>query len=134
MDPEKRKNLKLLTVELLLAIRADLLAAGANPMSHWEQLQTRLERACKTADTLDAWFSVLCRSLSIPTASRNSVSAFSLLTTQVEAWACEGEWIAEMQRTIPALVAQTRLRAEDRKAASAARRKEVREEIEELER
>jgi hypothetical protein len=38
-----------------------------------------------------------------------------------------------MQRTIPALVAQTRLRAEDRKAAAAARRKEVKEEITALE-
>jgi hypothetical protein len=125
MEATKKQNLKELTINLLLALRADLLAAGANALSHWEQLQTRLERACKTADTIDVWFSVLTRSLAIPTPSRSSVGAFNLLSAQTTALECDGDWIAEMQRTVPALIALTRVRAEDRKAAAAARRKEI---------
>lgn len=42
-------------VQVLLALRALHLANGANPMTHWTQLQDRMRAAARTQDTAARW-------------------------------------------------------------------------------
>lgn len=64
-----------LTVELLLALRRELLATGASALGHWDQLQSRLTIASRTSADLSSWFSTMCRQLNLPAVSSVSSKA-----------------------------------------------------------
>lgn len=114
MNKESKEIAKTLTVELLLALRRELLATGASALGHWDQLQSRLTIASRTSADLSSWFSTMCRQLNLPAVSSVSSKAFRELLECVKEH--EREWIKEIEVTVPALIARTRVEAEARRA------------------
>lgn len=76
MSDERRSGQRQHTVALLVALRAEYLAAGASPLKHWDQLQDRVRIAARTSESAGQWVSALARSLGLgaPTKARSSAT------------------------------------------------------------
>jgi len=70
-------------VRLVLALRAEYLAAGANPLKHWEQLHERLRAAARTTGTAEEFATKLQRDLRIATVTSSFCSATTELVDAV---------------------------------------------------
>lgn len=123
MTPDEKKEAQRLTVLLLLEVRREMLSAGANPLKHWDQLQDRLLIASRTTATLHGWFAALCKHLCLPAV--DSSTSLALDALQHQAAQFERQWVAEIQRLAPALIAQCRVVADAKKEARMSSRKEA---------
>lgn len=115
LTPEAKKQATLLTIDLLLYLRREMQRNGTHPYALWEQLQSRLAIASRTAAKLDLWYSTLLRGLTLQGVSSNCCNAYGLLEEFVTGAGIEREWIKEIERTLPAIIAKTRVEAEARK-------------------
>jgi hypothetical protein len=117
LDETTKEKLRTLTVEVLLVMRAAYLAAGANPIKHWEQLQDRARSAARRSQSPEEWATALARGLQLPALSSSGSRALVDLVAAVAERGCAVEWLDLIEREYGLLMAMTRLCAEERKAA-----------------
>lgn len=117
LSDEKRTRLENLTVELLLQIRSEYLANGANALKHWDQLQSRMLGAARTTDSVPEWLSAMCRSLQLGAPRSSTCSAASALQREVVDCGGASLWLDLVEREYSYLLAKTRLESETRRAA-----------------
>lgn len=76
--------------DLILELRRQYLAQGANPMSHWEQIGTRLASAERRSHDPRSWLSLMMRSLQISAPSASLALAgdavFKQFDQRLPAW------------------------------------------------
>lgn len=109
-------------VTLVLAIRRDLLAQGANPITHWALLESRLKIASRTATRADLFYSALLKLLAIPSASSSVCSAYNRFKAALEV---EKDFLNGLHQRVPAVIAEARFASESKRAEAAALRKET---------
>ena len=115
LQKEQIEHLKMLTVNLLLSLRKEYLITGANPLKHWEQLQSRAKLAAKLSTTVDEWYSNISRRLSLASPSNSLSSDLAQLREYAES--VESEWVSLVEDQIPALIARCRVIAEAQQLA-----------------
>lgn len=122
LDEATKEKLRTLTVEVLLVTRAAYLAAGANPIKHWDQLQSRMRAAARMSQTPEEWGTRLALGLQLAAPSSSGSRALVDLAAAMAERGCAAEWLDLVEREYGFLMAMTRLcaeeRAEERKAAS----------------
>lgn len=120
LSEEQKERLRTLTVEYLLEVRRAYLMAGASPLKHWDQIQSRLLSAARRSTTADEWTTALLRGLQLPAlgGSRRGGSSASRalidLTSAVREADAAAEWLDLIQREYGLLMALTREAAEKR--------------------
>lgn len=125
LSEEQKEQLRTKTVEFLLEVRRAYLMAGASPLKHWDQIQSRLLSAARRSTTADEWTTALLGGLQLPAlgGSRkggNSASRVLIdLTSAVREQDAAGEWLDLVQREYGLLMAMTRMAAEQRAATLA---------------
>lgn len=112
-------------VTLVLAIRRDLLAQGANPITHWALLESRLKIASRTATRADLFYSALLKLLAIPSASSSVCSAYNRFKAALEVEEVEKDFLNGLHQRVPAVIAEARFASESKRAEAAALRKET---------
>lgn len=116
-DAEKER-LRTLTVEVLLAIRAEYLRTpGVNVLKHWEMLTTRMRGAARTTATPEEWATTLARKLLIPVLSSSASSSVVDLVHFVTEHRCAPEFLDLIDREHGYLIAMARLISEKRREA-----------------
>ncbi len=83
MDAEKRSEWRTLVVALLMPVRAEYLAAGANPLKHWDQIQDRVRIASRTSESMAQWVTTLTRNLGLGAPSKRRSLATEALAQAV---------------------------------------------------
>ena len=116
MDEQEQSELfRERTRDVLLALRAQYLAGGANALKHWAQLESRARAALRTRSTAGRWASEMCRRLGVgapsPALSRSILS----LEADVDGRGLSRAWRAAMSFELPLVLAEARLEAEVRK-------------------
>lgn len=97
------------TVSVVLAARQQYLAAGANPLKHWDQIETAMRRASASSVTLAQWITRFSRRLLIAAPSKLLSSAIAELRAAV----ADGRgWIRGVEEEAPFLIASARVEAE----------------------
>jgi len=102
------------TVAVILAVRAQYLAAGASPLKHWDQIQDRVRAAAATSRDVATWTTSLARSLGLGAPDSNRSSATSRLARVVEEDATSDRWLDLVEEEHAYLMALARLEAERR--------------------
>lgn len=121
MSPEYEKTLRALLMEWLLALRREYLATGANAITHWDQLQTRMIAASRTTGTVAGWVSKVRYSLRLGAPSRDSSQCSTALERETqEERVKDADVLRLVERRAPMLVALARVTAEERKEAAIA--------------
>ena len=126
-----RRVMTTLTVNLVLAVRAQYLAGGANAIDHWDQLATRMRVATRTTVSPEQWVSTLLRRLKINTPSVDTSRAADALAEACARTTAEGRgsggvlWLNHVDAEFAFILARCRVIAEERKAAKDARREEA---------
>lgn len=116
LTDEQAEKLRTLTVEVMLALRAEYLGSGhANPLKHWEILATRLRGAARTTATPEEWTTAMQRRLGLLSLSVPAAQALADLADQVRSWQAAREWLELLERESSYVMALTRLSAEQRK-------------------
>lgn len=102
-------------VRWVLAARAEFLAQGANSLSHWEQIETRMRAAAKMTTTAPEWMTRTLRGLRIVGQSRS----LSLATVALAAAVGDrpGVLLDLIDRDSAYILALARSEAERRKRA-----------------
>lgn len=122
LDDQVKERLRTLTVEVVLAVRAEYLATpGVNVLKHWDQLQNRLRSAARTTATPEEWVTSLCRSLRLPSLHSASCSAVADLVHVVTEKRCADGWLAMIDAEYGWIMALARLSAEKTREARAAK-------------
>lgn len=117
-DEERRERLRSLTVETLLALRADYLATPqANALKHWELLTTRLRSSARTCASPEEWGTTMTRRLNVISPSKRLSRALSDLADYVREEASTRQWLELLEREHGYVIALTRLAAEKAKEA-----------------
>lgn len=122
LTEEQKERLRTATVEFLLEVRRAYLMAGASPLKHWDQIQSRMLSAARRSATADEWTTAVLRGLQLPALGGqrrggNSASrALIDLTSTVREFDAAGEWLDLVQREYGLLMALTREAAEKRAA------------------
>lgn len=120
LNEKQKEHLRTLTVEYLLEVRRAYLMAGASPLKHWDQIQSRLLSAARRSTTADEWTTALLRGLQLPALSGsrkggNSASRVLIeLTSAVREADAAAPWLDLIQREYGLLMALTREAAEKR--------------------
>lgn len=109
------EELRNLTVKVLLEMRSAYLAAGANPLKHWEQLQTRAEVAVRTSPSVEEWVSKMQRKLGLSGPSKSISSAATILSDEVAAMKATTRWLDMVESEAGYLFALAQVEAEDRR-------------------
>lgn len=115
LTPEQRQQLQAATVDVILELRALYLAAGASPLKHWEQLESRIQSSTRTTTSVAEWVTAMKRGLRLSTTSRSLSSAAVKLADAVETMTARNEWLDMVGREVGYIIAMCRLEAEDRK-------------------
>jgi hypothetical protein len=123
LNDERAERLRTKTVELLLEVRRAYLAIGANPIKHWDQIQSRMLSAARRSTTVDEWVSSLCRGLGLPALNSLASSAVVSLSAEVREADVSREWLDLMQREYGLLMAMTRLAADEARRAAEERKR-----------
>ena len=112
LDDQQRERLRTLTVEVILAVRREYLASGANALTHWDQIQDRMRMATRTTTSPEEWATALCRSLRLP--ALHSVSCLALLdlANAVRDMKCAPSWLDQCEREYGWIIALARRSAE----------------------
>ena len=116
LSEQVKERLRSLTVEALMDIRSAHLANGANPLSHWDQLQSRMRSAARTTANPEEWLTSIRKHLAIqacpnPDSSRSSRD----LADYVREQSCAREWLDLIEAEHGYLMAVCRGTAEQRK-------------------
>jgi hypothetical protein len=116
LEKAARKRLHDVTVEMLLEMRAAYLAAGANPLKHWDQLQDRLRSSARTSAGVAEWSTAMARALRLPAPNSRYSDALVALDNAVDDVGT-AEWLAMLDAEWGLLIALARACAERRKEA-----------------
>jgi hypothetical protein len=114
LDNSKREALLARTVAVVLELRRQYLAAGANPLKHWQQLHDRLRMATRTTTSVAEWATRVQAGLQLGVPSSSLSSAVLLLEDEV---ACipQPAWLDLLEREHAHVMALARKEAEDRR-------------------
>lgn len=115
LNEKQKELLRTMTVELLLELRRGYLAAGANPLKHWAQLQNRMLSAARRSTGPDEWATAMMRGLQIPVVSKSVSLLLLALGAGVREMGAAREWLDMIEREFGLLMAMTRLAAERQK-------------------
>lgn len=113
MDDGKRDRVLDRVVDLLMAVRAEYLGAGANALKHWDQIHDRAKLATRTSERLSEWCTTLRRRLNLGSPSSSTSSAIVALCAEVDADDAEALDLIESEMGF--VMARCRLEAERRK-------------------
>lgn len=124
---EMAERLEMLTADVLLEVRAQYLAGGANALKHWEQISDRMRAATRTQANPQAWLTKLMRDLQISTPSSSTSSALEALCDGVGVLGKIGpsEWLRLIDAEHAYIIARVRRMAEERRDARTARMAEA---------
>lgn len=115
MDEGKRDRVIDRVVDLLMEVRAEYLAGGANALKHWDQIHDRAKLATRTSERMSEWCSTLRRRLNLSTPSNSTSSALLALCAEVDADDAEALDLIESEMSF--VMARCRVEAERRKEA-----------------
>lgn len=122
LEPEERERLVELTVAVVLDLRAQYLRSGvANPLRHWDQIQSRMRAAARQSASPSEWATALLRRLQVGAPSSRLSASLRRL--------CDGvsdsrSWLDLIEREHGYILARARLGAEQRAEMSAERERE----------
>lgn len=119
MDEGKRDRVIDRVVDLLMEVRAEYLAGGANALKHWDQIHDRAKLATRTSERMSEWCSTLRRRLNLGSPSSSTSSALLALVAEVDVDDSEAlELIeSEMSYVMARCKAEAQRRREAREAA-----------------
>lgn len=108
-------------VTYLLALRGEYLKAGASPLKHWEQMQTRILSGVKTSGNLAEFGTALQRSLLLASVGNSASSALLDLCQyaaelEEDTGYSEARLLGIVESQLGLIMAEMRLEAERRKA------------------
>jgi len=116
LDEDMKERLRTLTVEVLLDARAAYLAGGANPLSHWDQLQARARSAARTSTCPEEWITGIRRRLALKEAPTLAGSRSAReLADRVRDGRCAREWLDLVEAEHGYLIAVAQGIAEERR-------------------
>lgn len=104
------------TVDVVMELRSQYLAGGANALKHWDQITDRLRAATRTCTGPEEWITKLCRDLQI-SAPSNSLSSASEALAEMARKAGASAWLALVEREYAYMIAKARRLAEERRDA-----------------
>ncbi len=104
-----------LTRDVVLEMRAQYLAGGANALTHWDQITSRVKAAAMSTSTAAEWSSEVMRTLRLGAPSSSLSSALATLVAEVDGRGRSQRWIEQVERELGLLMAETRLEAEGRR-------------------
>lgn len=115
LDERKADAVRDAAVAVMMATRAEYLAAGANALKHWDQLHDRLHLALRTSSTAEQLVTSLRRGLHLSAPSSDSSAAAIDLVTAMDAdpSAC----MDMLESEIGLVMARSRVEAERRRDA-----------------
>ena len=123
LSEANKERLRSLTVDLVLALRAEYLHSGhGNVLKHWEQLETRMQAAARTSGSAEEFVTSYCNGLQLVGLGKPTSRALSELVDTVREMGCASEWLAMLDSTggeISYIMALTRRSAEQRADARA---------------
>lgn len=114
-----KEHLVDLTVDVVLAVRAQYLAAGANAIKHWDQITDRMRAATRTSAGPEAWLTKLSRDLKLSAPSRAAAEAAEALAEYVRRGGERGAraWLQLAEDESTFIIARARRLAEARSEA-----------------
>lgn len=119
MEPSEatKEHLTDLTVDVVMELRRQYLAGGANALKHWDQITDRMRAATRTCAGPEEWVTKLCRDLQIAAPSSSLSSAVEALTEMVRrSRGGAHAWLALVEREYAFMIARARRLAEERRA------------------
>lgn len=117
MNDEIRERLRTRTMQVILAMRAEYLVAGANPMRHWDQIQDRIRSAARQATDVPGWVTRVARSLGLGAPNNYRSSATIKLRSLVLEHDCSAAWLEMIEEEHGYLMALARHESEQRRDA-----------------
>lgn len=99
-------------VRLILAARAEYLAAGANALKHWDQIQDRLRAAARTSSAVGQFVTAFSRGLQLSAPGGARAAATERLAEAVEEYP---RWLELVEEEHAFLLAAARLRSDQRR-------------------
>lgn len=117
MEPNEaqKEHLTDLTVDVVMELRRSFLATGANPLSHWDQIESRLRAATRTSAGPEEWVTKLSRDLRLSAPSNSLSGAMEALTEEARRFGA-ARWLALVEREYAYMIAKARRLAEERRA------------------
>lgn len=116
LDDEQREDLTAATVRVVLDLRRQYLAGGANPLPHWEQIANRIRSAARRTTGPAEWISAVMRSLQIASPSSALALSVAALERTVTSRGGSAAWLDLVEREHGAIMAHARLEAERRRS------------------
>lgn len=115
LTTEQKDALVHRTVDVLLHLRAQYLANGANALKHWNQIGDRMREASATSRTVEEWTTRMMRTLQIGQQSKALSTSVVALRDEVTAQKRERDWLRMCAAEQAYIVAVAQMEAEDRK-------------------
>lgn len=116
MDHEQRaEEVRDATVALIKATRAEYLGNGGDALTHWDQLQSRMMKACRQTATAEAFVTTLRKGLRLTAANSRSSEAAMRFAAALDADAAM--WIAHVQSEIGFYIARARRECDEERDA-----------------
>lgn len=116
MNDDDRNAVIAAAVALLLEVRKQYLAAGANPLRHWDQILSAWKVASRINGTIPGFFAQLCKGLRLGAPS-SSVSLASETLRTAASGCAERLAVTELNRMAAAILARARVVSEARRDA-----------------
>lgn len=116
IDDKQKEHLTDLTVDVVLEVRKQYLATGANALRHWDQLTERMRAATRTTTGPEEWITKLLRDLQIGGPSSGLSSAAEALVEHARKYGVRA-WLALVESEYAFMVARARRLAEERRDA-----------------
>lgn len=113
MDEGRRDRVLDAVVALLMTVRGEYLAAGANALKHWQQIHDRALLATRTSERISEWGTTLAHELQLGSPSSSRSSALIALCDEVDADDAEALDLIESELQI--VMARCRLEADRRR-------------------
>jgi hypothetical protein len=104
-----------MTRDVILEMRAQYLANGANAMKHWEQIEARVKAAAMSTSTVGEWSSEVMRTLRLGAPSSSLSSALLTLVAEVDGRGMSQRWVEQVERELGLLMAEVRVEADARR-------------------
>lgn len=116
IDDRKKEHLTDLTVDVVLAVRRQYLAGGANALRHWDQITERVRAATRTTAGPEEWMTKLLRDLQIASPSSDLAAGAEALVETARKYGVRA-WLALVEAEYAFIIARARRIAEERAAA-----------------
>lgn len=118
-NQERKQKLESLLTDMILCLRSDFLKAGANPMDHWTQLESRCRAAAMQCETMSEWCSAVQRRLRISSLGKDSLRSLVSLCEWTDEHDAADDALDLITRNHALLIALARNISDEAKAAKA---------------